>query len=72
MAGVTGVEQSIRRWWESSLFNKTDQEERVVSRLHCLEVVGEWWVAEVATHLGLVQQVANSNSADDPEHYFLN
>ena len=56
------------RWqyWESALA-KGDW---LVTRFHCLQVFGEWWIVELDLRHGLAQQFAALEFADNPEHNF--
>ena len=52
------------KYWEPRV-TKRDGE---VTRLHCLQVFGEWWVVDVDVGAGMFQQVAALDVADNPDH----
>ena len=58
------------RYWESENSGRNLQGDLLIPELRCLQVNGEWWVADVNAAQGFIQQVAGLDWADSPRHNF--
>ena len=52
------------QYWDSEI----ELRPGMVPRFHCLQVFGQWWIAEVDQESGMAQQVAALDFADNPGH----
>ena len=58
------------RYWESEILSRNPQGDLLIPEFRCLQVNGDWWVADVDVTRGLMQQVAGLDWADSPRHNF--
>ena len=58
------------RYWESGNSGRNLQGDLLIPEFRCLQVNGEWWVADVNAAQGSIQQVAGLDWADSPRHNF--